>query len=147
MGYMQGNGFQAVQLAYEGESASMTILVPEEGRYSEVERNLTTAIIYELTERMEQTEVELLLPKFDMEYDVSLPDTLAAMGMADAFSNTEADFSGMDGNSCGQAGELCLYVNAVVHKAFIKVDEEGTRGGRSHCSSVSTKKLAPGAGR
>ena len=143
MGYMQGNGFQAVQLAYEGESASMIILVPDEGRYSEVERNLTTAIIYELTERMEQTEVELLLPKFDMEYDVSLPDALAAMGMADAFSDTEADFSGMDGNSCGQAGDLCLYVNAVVHKAFIKVDEEGTEAAAATAVVVQQRSLPP----
>ena len=143
MGYMQGNGFRAVQLAYEGESASMIILVPDEGRYSEVERNLTTAIIYELTERMDQTEVELLLPKFDMEYDVSLPDTLAAMGMADAFSDIKADFSGMNGNSCGQAGELCLYVNAVVHKAFIKVDEEGTEAAAATAVGFRQRSLPP----
>jgi serpin B len=40
------------------------------------------------------------------------------MGMPLAFSN-EADFSGMD-------GERDLYISAIVHKAYVKVDESGT---------------------
>ena len=40
------------------------------------------------------------------------------MGMPDAFT-TKADFSGMTGNKE-------LFISAVVHKAFVDVNEEGT---------------------
>ena len=40
--------------------------------------------------------------------------------MVDAFSNTKADFSGMDGRPDW------LYVGWVLHKAFVEVNEEGT---------------------
>ena len=41
------------------------------------------------------------------------------MGMTDAFDSSVADFSGMD-------GQKDLYISAVHHKTWVKVDEEGT---------------------
>jgi serpin B len=58
------------------------------------------------------------MPKFDFESSFDLGETLAAMGMPDAFTEL-ADFSGMTGNRD-------LLIQAVVHKAFVSVDEEGT---------------------
>ncbi len=42
------------------------------------------------------------------------------MGMRDAFDGARADFSGMDGR------QQWLYIGAVIHKAFVDVNEEGT---------------------
>jgi len=47
-----------------------------------------------------------------------LGDTLAAMGMPLAFTE-QADFSGM-------TGTRDLFIGAIVHKAFVEVNEEGT---------------------
>jgi serpin B len=72
-------------------------------------------------------------PKFTFTSEFSLADTLAAMGMPDAFSSA-ADFSGMDGTKT-------LYVSAVVHKAFVDVNEEGTEAAAATGVGISRTSL------
>src|SRR5687767_1549864 len=38
--YAKGDGWQAIELAYQGESAAMDIIVPDDGRFEEVESGL-----------------------------------------------------------------------------------------------------------
>jgi serpin B len=65
-----------------------------------------------------EQKVAVFLPKFKLAAQFSLAKKLAEMGMTDAFS-PQADFSGMDGTRD-------LFISAVVHKAFVDVNEEGT---------------------
>jgi serpin B len=65
-----------------------------------------------------EQKVTVFLPKFKLSAQFSLATPLAEMGMTDAFS-PNADFSGLDG-----ARDLSL--SAVVHKALVDVNEEGT---------------------
>ena len=62
--------------------------------------------------------VTLTMPLFKFESQFSLGETLAGMGMPDAFGD-RADLSGM-------TGTRELRISAIVHKAFVSVDEEGT---------------------
>ena len=57
------------------------------------------------------------------EFDLPLNRILIALGMVDAFDEFNADLSGMVDMDAG--GEN-LFVSSVLHKAFVKVDEEGT---------------------
>ncbi|MBN2232149.1 MAG: serpin family protein [Deltaproteobacteria bacterium] len=118
-GYAAGNGWQALELPYDGGEISMAVLLPDAGRYEEFEEtldaDLAAAIIADLT----ATNVHLTIPKFTVEYPLELRETLIAMGMGNAFTGGIADFSGMDGSRE-------LYIGNVVHKAFVTVDEEGT---------------------
>ncbi|MBA7659935.1 hypothetical protein ES703_67931 [subsurface metagenome] len=59
------------------------------------------------------------MPKFEFESDFRLRETLTALGMPDAFLWEVADFSGMTGNRD-------LFIEDVIHKAFVSVDEAGT---------------------
>ncbi len=59
------------------------------------------------------------LPKFKLEVECSLSEILQEMGMSSVFQKTKADLTGMS-SQCG------LFISAVVHKAFIEVNEEGT---------------------
>jgi serpin B len=71
---------------------------------------------------LSSTNLDVYLPKFEFDYATSLSDTLAAMGMPDAFNGDVADFSGMvEGTAEGN-----LFISDVLHKAFIAVDENGT---------------------
>ena len=126
LAYVQGEDYQVVELPYRGGSAAMTIVVPDQGKFAQVEEALDEALLTEVTSGAEVKLVRLTLPKFEMEHSIELPQTLSEMGMPRAFSKSDADFRGIDGRSCARGDQQCLYVSQAFHKAFIKVDEEGT---------------------
>lgn len=117
-GYAEGQGYQAVELPYDGRELSMVILLPQTGQFDAFESALDAGQVNSILENLKQRQVTLRLPRFKIESEFSLAETLAAMGMPAAFSS-EADFSGMD-------GARNLFISDVVHKAFVSVDESGT---------------------
>jgi serpin B len=118
--YAQGDGYQAISLPYQGETASMVIIVPDEGRFEEFESTLDLQKLDEILGSMQPGGgLQLELPKFSFTTDLGLKEQLTSMGMPDAFDPDHADFSGMTGNSD-------LYIDNVLHKAFVAVDEKGT---------------------
>jgi serpin B len=119
LGYTRGDGFQAVELPYNGGELSMVILVPEEGTFAEFEANLTAEQLNEILESLTIQQVEFRMPKFSFESEFGLANTLKQLGMPDAFNPETADFSGIDGTRE-------MVIKDVIHKAFVDVDEEGT---------------------
>jgi serpin B len=115
-----GDGFQAVTLPYTGRSAAMVILLPENGRFREIEQLLSAGWVDELQATMQEGEVRLTMPKFTYAPELDLAETLRSMGMSDAFSPEAADFSGII------ADPLPLWIDRVLHKSFIDVDERKT---------------------
>jgi serpin B len=117
-GYAEGEGYQAVELPYDGRELSMVILLPEAGQFRAFEGSLDAEYIDAIIENLAYRQVALTMPKFEFESAFSLADTLAEMGMPIAFSNS-ADFSGM-------TGTRELFIADILHKAFVSVDEAGT---------------------
>ena len=75
---------------------------------------------------------EMVLPRFKLEYEANLNDTLEALGMGIAFGGG-ADFSGMGPN---------LFISEVRHKTFVEVNEEGTEAA-AVTAVVGVKSLPP----
>jgi serine protease inhibitor len=117
--YAKGDGWQAIELAYQGETAAMDIIVPDEGRFEEVESSLDYETASAILSSLQPTSVTLSLPKFKFESAFGLADHLEALGVPDAFDPDKADFSRMSDQSD-------LFISAVLHKAFVAVDEKGT---------------------
>ena len=117
-GYAQGDGYQLVELPYAGHELSMVILLPDEGGFQSVEESLDAATVDAMLDALSYEQLELTLPRFEFEAEFSLAQVLADLGMPLAFTG-DADFSGM-------TGDKSLFISAVVHKAFVAVDEEGT---------------------
>ncbi|OQY58910.1 MAG: serpin family protein [Desulfobacteraceae bacterium 4572_88] len=118
-GYVKGEGYQAVELLYDGDELSMLILLPDEGNLDAFEASLDRGQLDTISEGLDLTNMNLALPKFRYESgSVSLKDTLTQMGMPDAFGGN-ADFSGINGTKS-------LFISDVIHKAFVSVDEAGT---------------------
>jgi serpin B len=98
----------------------MVVLLPEAiDGLTALEQNLTAAQTQQWLERAEWQEVMVWLPKFKMTDEFQLSDVLSSMGMKSAFLSEEADFSGIDDSKD-------LYLSAVIHKAFVEVNEQGT---------------------
>ncbi len=117
--YAAGDSYQAVELPYDGRELAMVILLPEEGRLVDFEGSLDAEQLARILGDLAPNRVRLTMPRFKYESAFQLKDTLSAMGMADAFVPGVADLSGMDGTRS-------LFIQQVVHKALVRVDEEGT---------------------
>jgi serpin B len=118
--YAEFKSAQILELPYVGDRLSMLIVLPEEiDGLGALERSLSVKNLRAWRERLHKRKVNIYLPKFTMTREFRLDETLQAMGMADAFSLPPADFSGMTGTPD-------LFISAVIHKAFVEVNEEGT---------------------
>jgi len=119
LSYAAGEGWQSVVLPYKGGLTEMVIIVPDSGNFEDFESALTVEGYNEILSALEWQPVTLSMPKFTFETQYGLKDILTGMGMQDAFDREVADFSGMD-------GQHLLFIDEVLHKAFIAVDEKGT---------------------
>ena len=124
-GYAQGKGYKAVDIPYKGGEMSMTVLIPDEVEFSIFEATLDTHSVSSILKNIRPEILDLTMPLFQFESQVSLKDALKAMGMPNAFSASAADFSGVDGRRCTE-DPACLRITDVFHKGFVSVDEEGT---------------------
>jgi serpin B len=118
LNYLKGDTFQAVELPYDGRELSMLIVMPDAGKFADMENNLDAVRAGNIIKGLDSRQVALSMPSFKFESEFGLKKTLSAMGMPEAFSSS-ADFSGM-------TGRKDLYISSVIHKAFISTDETGT---------------------
>jgi serpin B len=119
-GYLEGDGYRAVELPYVGHEVSMIAVLPDSGRFEAFEGGLDGEQLAAIAAALTPTWITLWLPRFSYESAFDLVETLQALGMTDAF-DPGADFTGMDGVDDGQP-----WIDEVVHKSFIAVDEYGT---------------------
>lgn len=114
-----GEGWQVVELPYVGRKIVMDLIAPTGDDWAGFEEGLSLEQLDDMLAEVSEAAVTLTLPKFTIESEaMALNDNLANLGMAEAFS-MQADFSGM-------TGDKSLYINSVVQKAFIDVNEAGT---------------------
>ncbi|QEH36340.1 Serpin (serine protease inhibitor) [Aquisphaera giovannonii] len=114
------DGLKFVELPYgRGDLSAVVLLADQVDGLPAVEARLSAASLDRWLTVGAMRQVDLALPRFKVESEFSLADTLAAMGMPLAFDRRKADFSGM-------SSEDELHISAVVHKAYVDLNEEGT---------------------
>ena len=116
--YAEGDGWQALELAYTGDDVSMLVLLPAAGTFDDYRSKLDASQLAGVVTGLKPRLVDVSLPKFRFNTQLKVKPALQALGMADAFDGN-ADFSGMDGTRT-------LFIQDVIHEAFVAVDEKGT---------------------
>ena len=117
--YVQGKGYQAVELPYIDNKLAMLVIVPDAGKFDSFIQGLSSTTISDITTGLKDNYIALSMPKFNFSASPAMNASLSTLGMGAAFDASKADFSGISGNRE-------LSISGVVHKAFINVDEKGT---------------------
>jgi len=118
--YAETETFQGLELPYVDNELSMVVLLPKKiDGLGDFEKTLTAENLSQWLGKFHKRKVIVSVPKFTMTSQFSLASVLKSMGMTDAFTPDAADFSGMN-------DRRDLFISAVIHKAYVEVNEEGT---------------------
>jgi serine protease inhibitor len=117
--YCATNGYQAVQLPYQGSNLAMYVFLPDSGSSLVDLLGATSGDWWqkEVKEEFSEQSGTVILPKFNLNYAVDLNDPLQTLGIVTAFTD-EADFS--------KISNVPLHISDVKQKAIVEVDEQGT---------------------
>lgn len=134
---------QMIELPYGDSLFTMTLLMP-----ADPEISLETFLASEVTagklrERRNRLQVDtrestIHLPKFEFEYAIELNEVLKAMGMEIAFDEFHANFSGLS-----ETGQSNIFIDEVMHKTFIRVDEKGTEAAAATSVGMMPTSMPP----
>jgi serpin B len=120
LNYTKNDLYQAVAVPYEKNRCSMIIVLPNEtSMLNRIEAALDEDAVTKLINEMILERVEVTLPIFEIESDIDLKSVLKKAGAGIVFDSQKADFSGIS-NVEG------LYVEQMIQKIFLRVDESGT---------------------
>jgi len=130
--YADTEDLQILELPYKGDGISMLILLPTKDLDS-IESSLTKEKLDEYISQMKETKLDSIsFPKFEFDTKYFMKNTLSVLGMPIAFSDN-ADFSGM-------TGKKDLFIDQVIHQAYVGVDEKGTEAAAA--TAVIMKEMA-----
>ena len=134
--YTSNNVYSAVTLPYGSGAYSMTVILPNEGKFiTDLTKTLNADTIASLRRNMEECLVDLKLPRFTTEMKLPLKGIVAKLGAPSMFDATRADFSSFaNGN---------VYVSEMLQKAKIEVSEEGTKAAAVTMGMVKLTSMRP----
>ncbi|MBN2582690.1 MAG: serpin family protein [Planctomycetes bacterium] len=137
-GYMETGTVQVLQMPYVGEDLAMLVVLPRAATkesMADLEKSLSAEQIKQWTGGLRNEEIAVTFPRFKATQGFSLNQPLQDLGMASAFSEA-ADFSGIDGTKD-------LFLAAVIHKAYVDVNEEGTEAAAATAAVLGLKGMPP----
>ncbi|MDD6112529.1 MAG: serpin family protein [Prevotellaceae bacterium] len=134
--YTSNDVYSAVTLPYGSGAYSMTVILPNEGKFlTDLTKALNADTIASLRRNMEECLVDLKLPRFTTEMKLPLKGIVAKLGAPSMFDATRADFSSFaNGN---------VYVSEMLQKAKIEVSEEGTKAAAVTMGMVKLTSMRP----
>lgn len=137
--YFGNEHLQFIELPYGNGQFVFTIILPKNP--SGLDAMISALNADKLSDYLENADTstfEVYLPKFKIEYKITLNDILSQMGMEQSFTGS-ADFSDLF------VEELELMISKVLHQSFIEVDEEGTEAAAATIVEIVETSFDPNA--
>ncbi len=121
-GYFKGARFQALRMPYGTGRLSMLVFLPDaDSSLDSLLSGLTLTVWDDWLTRFQNKQGQIGVPRVTSSYGATMNDNLKSLGMDAAFDPTRADFSGL-----AQVSGQPIYLQAVYHKTFLRIDEQGT---------------------
>jgi len=135
--YYEDKKAQIIELRFIKDYMSAIIILPAEG--TDINKYIDTLSISngeynKIIGGLKRAKVHLQLPKFELEFKEKLNEVLKDLGMYNAFSDIDADFTGLR-----EEGQL--FINQVIHKTYLKVFEDGCEAAAVTAIDVATNAL------
>jgi serpin B len=124
IGYAATDGWRMVTLATASDVIVADVLLPDG------DTRLSPEILTALYQSSTPTKVDLALPRFRVQAEVVLNDALGRLGVVTAFTS-DADFSGI-------TSAERIWIDKIVHKAVLRVDEKGFEGAAATAAVMRT---------
>lgn len=138
--YLSGNNVSGFLKPYDGGKYAFVALVPDEGvTLADYLRNLTGEHLYQLITDHHYADVQASIPKFTARSELELEEPLRAAGISDLFNVSAADLRGLGSAPNGNT----LYVNSVLHKTYLELDENGTKAAAATSLDVNAGAAPP----
>ncbi|WP_187355389.1 serpin family protein [Paenibacillus tengchongensis] len=135
--YAETADWQAVRIPFSSRGLGMLVLLPgEHSSVEDIQRQMMRGEIPE-AQRMESKQGRLILPRFSASFAADLRESVQALGVERAFSPKKGDFS--------ELVQLAdpIYIDCILHKTFIHVDEQGTEGAAATLAGLLVGGAAP----
>lgn len=133
--YSRDIGATVLDLPYNGLDYSMSIFVPRNGTdIGVLRRRVNLETVKDALSRLREVSIKVHLPRFKLEEKYDLKEVLPRLGIKRIFNAGEADLSQIN-------GEKGLFVDQVVHKAVVEVNEEGSEAAATTAVTVNTRTI------
>ena len=136
--YFSNKEIQAIELPFQKDFMSAIIILPSEKIEinSFIKNNLAKKnYLTDIINKSDYAKVHLELPKFEVTFEETLNHVIKKLGMKKIFNSLEADLSGLY-NRKG------LFVSQVIHKTYLKINEEGTEAAAVTLVAVDEASMA-----
>lgn len=131
--YLEDDNARGFLKYYKDRKYAFAALLPNDGvSVSDYVAALDGQALHAMLSNPVNTHVDTAIPKFETEYSAELSSFFKAMGMTDAFDGSKADLSGIGSSLAGN-----LFVNRILHKTYIAVDERGTKAGAATAVEIT----------
>jgi serpin B len=118
--YYKSSDFAALEIPYCKDNIEMLVILPNDNRdINKMLDEFESPTFSQILSGMKSYRVILKLPKFEINYNISLKNTLKNLGLTDAFNSEGAEFPNINGTDK-------IYISDILHKTYIKVGEENT---------------------
>ena len=117
--YAETEQFQAISLPYGDRRLSFYLFLPKpKANLNTFYQTLNPENWETWMQQFRKRPGSIKLPRFKLETDLELSNALKALGMAEAFDESRANFA--------ELSDAATKIDQVKHKTFVEVNEEGT---------------------